>query len=335
MLRERYRCPQFRILVIGRALAGKTTILEKVCGVAKGTHPIIYNENGKLSLCISYSYDIQHLLGEQIAPSEMHLTPSIEVRQLMMCGCLNLTNSQRGIHNIEHQITYNGSNFIFHDSPGFEAGSHEEINEVWKFIQRRSNSIELKDQLHAIWYFYIGSLHVQLIRPFTGIAYQWIVHVHFCLQSLSSLIKGQGMVSCNLNDWYVNDTVKVPLVVAFTKFDGQIINEYVNLEDELNNEARWEKARENADKTFQTVYLRKIQNTKYPPKEYVLLQGVNDDYFWVLKNYNCLTDMDIPENTCSELVEKTADIIDDASLHQLLVSTQMNNLDLCVKAAIK
>ena len=45
--------------------------------------------------------------------------------------------------------------------------------------------------------------------------------------------------------------------------------------------------------------------------------------------------MDLQENTCSELVEKTADIIDDASLHQLLVSTQMNNLDLCVKAAIK
>ena len=54
MLRERYRCPHFRVLVIGRALAGKTTILEKVCGVAKGTHPIIYDENGKLIFCISY-----------------------------------------------------------------------------------------------------------------------------------------------------------------------------------------------------------------------------------------------------------------------------------------
>ena len=69
-----------------------------------------------------------------------------------MCGCLNITNSQRGIHNIEHQITYYGSNFIFHDSQGFEAGSDDEINEVWKFIQRRSTSPELKDQLHAIWY---------------------------------------------------------------------------------------------------------------------------------------------------------------------------------------
>ena len=49
LLRERFRCPHFRILVIGRANAGKTTILEKVCGVAKGTEPIIYDKNGKSS----------------------------------------------------------------------------------------------------------------------------------------------------------------------------------------------------------------------------------------------------------------------------------------------
>ena len=48
MLGERYECPHFRILVIGRANAGKTTILEKVCGVDKGAKPIIYDRNGKL-----------------------------------------------------------------------------------------------------------------------------------------------------------------------------------------------------------------------------------------------------------------------------------------------
>ena len=35
---------------MGRANAGKTTILEKVCGVAKGTQPIIiYDENGQFN----------------------------------------------------------------------------------------------------------------------------------------------------------------------------------------------------------------------------------------------------------------------------------------------
>jgi hypothetical protein len=46
MLKKRYECPCFRILVIGRANAGKTTILEKVCGVAQGTKPVIRDEHG-------------------------------------------------------------------------------------------------------------------------------------------------------------------------------------------------------------------------------------------------------------------------------------------------
>ena len=49
MLREHYLCPHFRILIIGRANAGKTTILEKVCGVARGTTPTIYDKDGKQS----------------------------------------------------------------------------------------------------------------------------------------------------------------------------------------------------------------------------------------------------------------------------------------------
>lgn len=45
--------------------------------------------------------------------------------------------------------------------------------------------------------------------------------------------------------------------------------------------------------------------------------------------------MDLPESNCPELTEKTANIIDDAGLRQLFVSTQMNNLDLCVKSALQ
>jgi hypothetical protein len=45
--------------------------------------------------------------------------------------------------------------------------------------------------------------------------------------------------------------------------------------------------------------------------------------------------MDMPGNDCPELTEKTANAIDDASLQDLFVSTQMNNLDICVKAAVE
>ena len=45
--------------------------------------------------------------------------------------------------------------------------------------------------------------------------------------------------------------------------------------------------------------------------------------------------MDLPEKDCAELTLKTADAIDDEGLHQLFVSTKMNNVDLSVKAALK
>ena len=43
----------------------------------------------------------------------------------------------------------------------------------------------------------------------------------------------------------------------------------------------------------------------------------------------------MPENDCPELSAKTADAIDDASLQELFISTQMNNLELCGKAGVE
>jgi hypothetical protein len=63
-------------------------------------------------------------------------------------------------------------------------------------------------------------------------------------------------------------------VVVFTKFDGQIINEYVNLPI-MEIEDKWGKARENAKVIFQTVYLPKVLHAQYPPKGYVRLEGEN------------------------------------------------------------
>ena len=84
MLKERYRCPYFRILVIGRANAGKTTILEKVCGVEKGTKPIVYHHGdvdlkGKNLLHIKNFY-----LNLMLAPWDIHLAPTIEVSQAIL-----------------------------------------------------------------------------------------------------------------------------------------------------------------------------------------------------------------------------------------------------------
>ena len=43
----RDECPQFRILIIGKANAGKTTILRKVCNAKPDAKPIVYDAEGK------------------------------------------------------------------------------------------------------------------------------------------------------------------------------------------------------------------------------------------------------------------------------------------------
>ena len=95
MLKMQYRCPYFRILIIGRANAGKTTILEKVCGVEKGTKPrvIIHDKDGKLDESSNnvLSHSILFLLGGELEPCETHLMPSAEASQCCTQMCSLLT----------------------------------------------------------------------------------------------------------------------------------------------------------------------------------------------------------------------------------------------------
>ena len=89
MLKDRYHCPHFRILVIGRANAGKTTILEKVCGVAQGTKPIIVKHEPEhkpvAGLKSKLSAPIKKLFNRKPVPVApvTHLTPSMEVSGLV------------------------------------------------------------------------------------------------------------------------------------------------------------------------------------------------------------------------------------------------------------
>ena len=87
---------------------------------------------------------------------------------------------------------------------------------------------------------------------------------------------GKGKLSSSIIP--IINTSVVPLVVVFTKFDGQIIQEYGKLGD-INDAVKWEKARENAEITFQRDYLPKVFGTKYPPKAYVHLEGMNHRQF--------------------------------------------------------
>ncbi|KAN0118210.1 hypothetical protein V8E52_005471 [Russula decolorans] len=107
---------RFRILVIGNANAGKTTILDKVCH-ARGRKPDCFDTNGNKT-------------ASELKPS-----------------------ASRGEHDTEDSFQYpTAHGFVFHDSRGFEAGGANELDNVKEFINRRAKRDLLKDQLHAIWY---------------------------------------------------------------------------------------------------------------------------------------------------------------------------------------
>jgi len=73
------------------------------------------------------------------------------------------------------------------------------------------------------------------------------------------------------------------LVAIFTKLDAQIIQEYTKLDDMENQRDKWNKARENADKTFQTSYLSKLLDVKHPPSAWVQLEGKISGSLCVMK----------------------------------------------------
>ena len=77
-------------------------------------------------------------------------------------------------------------------------------------------------------------------------------------------------------------------MVIFTKFDGQIASEFVNLTN-TGVEEKWERAREIAEVIFQKVYLPKVLDAKYPPKTYVQLEGKNDEDFFLENESNVVS----------------------------------------------
>ncbi|KAI6155976.1 hypothetical protein BKA82DRAFT_4084406 [Pisolithus tinctorius] len=115
-LRDAVRRLKFRVLIIGRANAGKTSILQRVCETTES--PKIYRVSG----------------GRR---EEVHLDPTIE----------------RGNHDIEDELIFtNHEGYIFHDSCGFEAGNEDELRAVQDFVHRKVTERRLRDRLHAIWY---------------------------------------------------------------------------------------------------------------------------------------------------------------------------------------
>jgi hypothetical protein len=65
---------------------------------------------------------------------------------ILLCG-------QRGIHNIEKEISSKENNkIVAHDSEGFEAGRSKEVDVVKNFFERRSKMSNINERLHLVWF---------------------------------------------------------------------------------------------------------------------------------------------------------------------------------------
>ncbi|KDQ12620.1 hypothetical protein BOTBODRAFT_112641 [Botryobasidium botryosum FD-172 SS1] len=109
-LRSKYQ--HFRVLIIGRANAGKTTILQAICGTREA--PQVRDQRGLRVWCSPFSRGIHNI------EYELHFRSS--------------------------------PGFVFHDSRGFEAGAKEELEKVREFINKRAAERSVNKQLHAIWF---------------------------------------------------------------------------------------------------------------------------------------------------------------------------------------
>ncbi|KAK7026310.1 GTP-binding protein [Favolaschia claudopus] len=263
----RSKLSHFRILILGRANAGKTTILKKVCNSVED--PEIFNPSGEKA-------------GRRIDPSIVQ------------------ASAERGMHDIENQLIFKSNpQFIFHDSRGFESGSLEEIDQVKKFIRIRAWQYSLPEQLHAIWY---------------------------CLPTDT----GRPLLAAD-EEFFENDIARegkpflfiLPLVAIFTKSDGLITEAFNGLRATGSSIKNARKLQANrARELLETNFLGPLRSTKYHPAGYVQL----DDVF--------LLDMRKETSSCHELIETTANTIDDKALRLLFVSVQQNNIDLCVRSAV-
>ncbi|KAH0839442.1 hypothetical protein J3R83DRAFT_225, partial [Lanmaoa asiatica] len=250
----------FRILIIGRANSGKTTILQRVCNSMED--PEIYDYQGE----------------------------------------------KRGFHDINHEMVFKSNQrFVFHDSPGFEAGREDEFEKMKTFITQRAGTTFLKEQIHAIWY----------CIPMD--------QFHRAVTFAEEKFFGE----CN--------TRNVPVVVLFTKCDALMTQVFqpedllLSLEDQ---EIRW---RECSKEMFakRNVW-GDLCKMAFPPKASVQLESL-----YMLSSLLCSIlliislDMDTSDIGCNLLLAQTAAALDDKSLQMLLITAQEKNILLCIEYAVR
>jgi len=147
-------------------------------------------------------------------------------------------------------IFRSNAKFVFHDSPGFEAGSAAEFQQVKKFIADRANTTFLKKRIHAIWY---------------------------CIP-MDSL--GRAIQRSEEMFFEGCDTRNLPVIVLFTKFDAllAVAIHKLSVDDQrLPREEKLAKAHSLVDGIFEDANVwGRLSQLNYPPKYSVRIGGMHN-----------------------------------------------------------
>ena len=139
---------RFRILVIGRANAGKTTILKNICNSTE--NPEIYDDQGNKVWSYLMLLTSKQMVCNQVDHAQIQ--ESREVSDSLTVDPVQLTRPKGGMHNIKDEMVFRSNqDFVFHDSRGFEAGGIDEFQQMKDFVAERAGTTFFKKRIHAIW----------------------------------------------------------------------------------------------------------------------------------------------------------------------------------------
>ncbi|KAJ7214896.1 hypothetical protein GGX14DRAFT_359731 [Mycena pura] len=201
----------------------------------------------------------------------------------------------RGLHDIDNQLIFKSNpQFIFHDSRGFESASVEEIENVKDFIAQRASSRHLSDQLHTIWY----CMPTDTNRPMLDADKQFF----------NDHAAGQGKFTF----------LHIPVIAIFTKFDGLVTKAYSELKrGGATRQEAMTKRTEKALEMLTTNFVERFSSTAVRPTDWIHLSNMHEG-----------------GGNCNDLIEKTANALNNDALRLLFVSVQRNNIDLCTHYAV-
>ncbi|KDQ19563.1 hypothetical protein BOTBODRAFT_28140 [Botryobasidium botryosum FD-172 SS1] len=298
--REIERPDQFRILIIGRANAGKTTILRAVCGTEE--EPDVYDRDGNKIIpnqiiprtrsVFRATYTTLRSIRARVmrrAPDSILASDPLEASNPILAP-----SALRGEHNIEYSLIFPSSpGFVFHDSRGFESGAADELEVVRKFIQDKASLGSMKNQLHAIWYCF-------------------------------SADNNRFMTAADKEFFDTIDTGSVPVIAIFTKFDAPDSVAFSALSAQgVPFEEAQKRAPEHAQAQFDQDVLPLIKKVAHPPRAEVYL-----------RNMHSKGSPDTILKAATELIESTEAALDDGALKILLVQAQHINVGLHIKRVV-